>query len=352
MQHIVILGGGLAGTFLAARLLRIGYNVSLIDDQDRGSASRVAAGLFNIITGRFGAKTWLAETLLTELNTFFQQDEIQPLRAFVHHLPIYRPFKAVEEYNKWTGRTRDPEYASLFELQESPLLPELLTNPWGGIHILPCGWVDTENFLVGLQQLLIRRHDLNLIPQRVPYSNINLEKQQIATDWGTLHYDHLVCAEGHSLSQNPFFPQLKVIPNKGELLVIEAPELALPFVLSRRVYLVPMGNQQFRVGATYRKEFIDPGPTQAGKEEIIALLKQAIKTPYQIVHHTAGIRPTTPNRRPIVGTHPEYSSLHVLGGLGTKGVLLAPYFSRLLAEKIAGKSVEIPKEAQLERFPI
>ena len=52
------------------------------------------------------------------------------------------------------------------------------------------------------------------------------------------------------------------------------------------------------------------------------------------VQHLAGIRPTVKDRRPLIGTHYKYKQIHLLNGLGTRGVLLGPYLSDLLFSKI------------------
>ncbi|MCW3075505.1 MAG: dependent oxidoreductase [Bacteroidetes bacterium] len=52
-----------------------------------------------------------------------------------------------------------------------------------------------------------------------------------------------------------------------------------------------------------------------------------ISSEYQILKHEAGVRPSSKDRRPIVGPHPLHSNMHVFNGLGTKGVMLAPYFA-------------------------
>ncbi len=42
----------------------------------------------------------------------------------------------------------------------------------------------------------------------------------------------------------------------------------------------------------------------------------------------AGVRPTVKDRRPLIGTHPMHSQLHVLNGLGTRGVMLGPAMAK------------------------
>ena len=45
---------------------------------------------------------------------------------------------------------------------------------------------------------------------------------------------------------------------------------------------------------------------------------------FEIVEHFAGVRPTVKDRRPLLGTHPKHKNFHILNGLGTRGVMLAP----------------------------
>ncbi len=349
-KQIAIIGGGLAGTFMAARLLDAGYQVVLFDQPQVHSASRVAAGLFNIITGRFGAKSWLGEQLLAEIESFLNQPAYVSLRPYVHYTEIYRPFKTVEDYNKWTGRRQDPSYAPLIRFAEESVQPDQLVNPLGGIFVLPCGWLETDRFVVAFQALLQTRAGFSLVQERIRNPQIDLQKRQIQGEQGTVGFDEIVFAQGPETLENPWFSPVKIIPNKGEILILEIPDLQLPFVFSRKVYLIPLGEDRYLCGSTYANQFDHPHPTEAGRAEIESQLQQALRLPYRTLDHRAGIRPTTPNRRPVLGTHPDMPFVHLLSGFGTKGVLLAPYTSRLLCEQIQGKSPEIPTEAALSRF--
>jgi glycine oxidase len=49
---------------------------------------------------------------------------------------------------------------------------------------------------------------------------------------------------------------------------------------------------------------------------------------YTIINQESGIRPTTRDRRPIIGTHQAFNKLHVFNGLGAKGYLLAPLLAK------------------------
>ncbi|MEO0468324.1 MAG: FAD-binding oxidoreductase [Bacteroidota bacterium] len=350
-KPIAIVGGGLAGSFLAARLSSYGHAVALFDDPQPNSASRIAAGMFNVITGRFGAKSWEADRLLEELRSFFFDDPLFfSLQPFLHYAQIYRPFKTVEEYNKWLSRAHEPAFAHLVEREEEPLFPGQIENPWGGIRIIPCGWAETDRILDGILDILRTQPDFSYFQQRVTAGQIDLDRKIIATRTGELEFEQIVFCEGPQAKDNPFFSHLPIIPNKGEILLIEAPELELPFLLSKKVYLIPQGQDRFIVGSTYQNQFEHAEPTEAGKAEICSYLDKALKVPYTVIDHKAGIRPTTSDRRPIVARHPEHDFMHFLGGFGTKGMLAGPYCARLLADYLDTGNWTVPPEVDGARF--
>lgn len=333
-SHIVIIGGGLAGSFMAARLSMAGYAVTMIDEYEEKSASTVAAGMFNVITGRFGAKSWMADTLLASLRDFLNLPPFQSLQQYVTYQTIYRPFKEIGEYNKWTARAEDPEFFHLVRFREKPVLPEIIHNPHGGIDILPCGWIRLGEFLKSLRWILVRDMSMRLVREKLDYRQVHISEKYIQLADEKLSFDHLICCEGPKFIHNPWFADIEIIPNKGEILTIEAPDLRLPFILSRKVYLIPLGDDQYLTGSTYQNQFDNGEPSQWGRDYITEHLEKAIKVPFKIIDHRAGIRPTTPNRRPVIETHSAYGYLHVLTGFGTKGVLLAPHFSKVLLERI------------------
>lgn len=350
-QTFVIIGGGLAGIFMSYRLIQAGQKVILIDDQAPQGASRIAAGLFNVVTGRYGTKSWMADTLMTSFNEFIHQPGLQSLLPFVHKLPIYRPFRDIREYNKWLGRSVNPRYRNWVRFQEKPLRPDVLNNPYGGVEVLGCGWVDTGNFIQALQNILEQNPHFSYFPTFLKAEKIDLPNRKINIDTDSIAFDQLILCSGYQSHQHQLWQDIPVIPNKGELLQIEAKGLDLDFIFSKKVFLIPVGKDNYLVGSTYTNEFTHSAPSEEGKAEICANLDEAINIPYQVVDHKAGIRPTTADRRPILGTHRGFDYVHIFTGLGTKGVLQAPYFSQLLTDYLI-RNKSLPLEVDIKRFAV
>lgn len=347
---IALIGGGLAGSFMALRLVEKGYYLIWFDEDRVESASKVAAGLFNVITGRFGALNWQAKLLLKELSDLLETKSFEPLQKYVHFSEIYRPFKEYEEYNKWTSKSEELDYKYFVDFQEKSLLSEILHNDLGGILIKNCGWLAVKEAIEELKKRLRLNERVNFFNKRLAHTQVDVVNKRIRVEESWLHFDEIIFCEGYLAAQNPLWKHLKIIPNKGEVLTVYANDLHLPFVLSKKVYVIPRGSQTFVVGATYDRKFKNFEPSVEGREELEMYLRKAIKVPYQIIDHAAGIRPTTPNRRPIIGTHPDYPYVHVCSGLGSKGVLYGPYCTHLLMQHISGVPRVIPPTLDAARF--
>ena len=119
-------------------------------------------------------------------------------------------------------------------------------------------------------------------------------------------------------------------------------------VIKSSVFILPIGNDLYKVGATYDWKDKTNNPTEEGKKELVDKLKELISCDFEIVEHFAGVRPTVKDRRPLVGTHPIHSQLHVLNGLGTRGVMLGPYLANQLFQHIEN-AVPLESEINIER---
>ena len=136
---------------------------------------------------------------------------------------------------------------------------------------------------------------------------------------------------------------------KGELLVIYAPKLKVDFLIKAAVFVMPLGQGYFKVGATFNWKDKSKLPTEEGKRELIQKLDTVIEVPYKIVEHMAGIRPTVKDRRPLVGRHPKFKNLAILNGLGTRGIMIAPTVANSLYEHLE-MGTDLDKEIAIARF--
>jgi len=71
----VVVGQGICGTFLSYNLLQQGKTVLVIDQSDSFSATKVASGVINPVTGRRIVRTWMIEEVLPFAEAAYRQLE-------------------------------------------------------------------------------------------------------------------------------------------------------------------------------------------------------------------------------------------------------------------------------------
>lgn len=341
------MGGGLAGSFLAAECLMKGFEVTLVDEPRPDSPSRIAAGLFNVVTGREANLTWKAEELLGCLQAFFKQPAFVSLNKYYHPVSIYRPYKDIAERNNWLFKSHSLECQHLVNHCPDARFPDQFHNDLGGLEIRPCGWVEVVPLLREMKKLMLKMGKFKLVEEKFDYTDLDPEKLEVE---GLGKFDAVVFAEGPSVKNNPWFSWLDVRLLKGQVLDIEVQDFPADFVLLRKVLFVDRGAGRYIVGATYEKNFSDLKPTQEGIHSLTEYIRKAIKIPFEVLGARAGVRPTSPNRRPILGQHPDFQGLFILNGMGSKGVLQAPWCARLMGKILQEPDLILPKELGLDRF--
>jgi glycine oxidase len=344
MVDYIIVGCGLAGIAFAETALSNGKRIRVFDNDSQNS-STVAAGLYNpVILKRF-SKLQDAQQQLDELQIFYERLESKLQQTVNHKMPILRKFFSIEEQNNWFAAS---DKSGLSEFLSTKLISKKYTgidSPFDYGHVLQTGFVDTAKLLKSYRDYL-SANDL-LDANTFDYDAIAIKDGFVA--YKNIAAKHLVFAEGFGLQSNPFFNNLPLDGTKGELLIIKAAGLEVDAIIKGNVFIVPLGDDLFKVGATYNWEDKTNAPTLEGKKELIDKLSEILDCDYDIISHQAGIRPTVKDRKPLLGTHPDWSRLHILNGLGTRGVMLAPYAARILFGHIElGKPID--RELDIKRF--
>jgi glycine oxidase len=342
----LIVGQGLAGSAVAMRALALDYKVLVIDQPFQNHSSRVAAGLFNPITGRKMVKTWLDQEVFSVLHQYYNEVERLTRTRFYYPMPLYRPFSDIEEQNEWMVRSMDPLYETyISSLSTSPRFQEKIKDPFGGITLKQTGYVDTNAYLKAV------RHYLQ---QRAAFEVNTFDAAGLKLMRGHIEYEGLkarrvIFCQGVENARNPWFRHLPLNSLKGELLTVQS-DLEKNVILNRGVFMVPGAiGGEWRVGSTYDRNDKSLQCTAQARTELVQKLEALINIPFTITGQDWGVRPVTPDRKPILGMHPEHKSLIIFNGLGTKGVSLAPYFSAVLIRWMENKGT-ISKEADVTRF--
>lgn len=329
----LIIGHGIAGATLAQELLRRGRSVLVLDTPQPDSASNVAAGLMNPVAGKRYALAWRAEELMPAAVEFYRTLEARFAQQFFFEAPILKLFSSVGEQNTVLARSADHPWGRFVDEADAalPAVPGL-KQEFGGLRIQHGGHVLVREVLAALAAEGIAASWLQ-------HETFAWEQLVADPDGGSglryanrVHARHVVCCEGAAAVQNPYFHWLPLTPNQGEVLNVECPGLSNEFVLNKGAYVVPLGNGQFRVGATYRWPPFAAGITDDARQELSQRLEAMTDQPFRITEQRAGVRPAVRDRKPLLGTHPAHSGVHIFNGFGSKGVMMAPRLATLMAD--------------------
>lgn len=340
MIDYLIIGSGLAGISYAEVALKNKKSIVVIDDKSQNS-SRIAGGLYNpVILKRF-SEVWKAEEQLALMEGFYKDLEAKLNVKFNFKLPILRKFFSIEEQNNWFAASDKPLLAPFLSTKLIYTKYHGIDSPYDYGEVLHTGYVDTALLLDQYQEYL-KQNGL-LLQESFDYAQVIFNEDFV--QYKGYEARHIIFAEGFGMHANPFFGDLPLDGTKGELFIIKAPDLNLDVIVNTSVFILPLGNSLFKVGATYNWKDKTDLPTEEGKAELLERIEEIINCDFEIVSHFGGVRPTVRDRRPMIGTHDVYKSLHLLNGLGTRGVMLGPAMAKELFDFIEN---EIPLDPTID----
>src|SRR6266508_1061173 len=166
----------------------------------------------------------------------------------------------------------------------------------------------------------------------------------------TLHAEHVVIAAGAWSAQIAGLPRpLAVEPVRGQMAAAPWPPGTPPAILyCDHGYVLPRGGEAL-LGSTMERVGFDAGVTKAGIAQTLsgaarllpALAPPPPTPPKRLTRTWAGLRPVTPDGRPILGPDPELPGLWYATGHGRNGVLLAALTGEIIGTLIAGAELDL-----------
>lgn len=317
----------------------------LLFDDGSQRASWVAGGLYNPVILKRISAAWGAEEGMDRMS-FYHHIEARIGVKVVHPLPVLRRFASVEEQNNWFAAMDRPVLSRFLSPQLRTDTFEGLSAPYGYGEVLETGYVNTAALLDGYRTTLEQTGAL--AADTFAYHDLTVSEDYVS--YKGMEARHVVFAEGFGLQHNPYFSWLPLDGTKGELLLVKAPELRLTeAIVKANVFVLPLGDGLFKIGATYAPWDKTPEPTESGRNRLEEEARALLTCDFEVVSHLAGIRPTVKDRRPLIGTHPEFPNIHVLNGLGSRGVMLAPWMAECMSHHIFDQK-PLPAECDIRRF--
>lgn len=339
-KKILVVGQGLAGCVLAWTLAQEGADITVADHLQLPSASAIAAGLINPVTGKRYTKSWNFEVFYPFAMQFYQNLERAAGQQIWFDYPIIRLLNSVIEQNEWSLRAGKPDYAGFTDVQTHAGDWEGLVQPgfaYGYIH--RAARVNFPVLCSYIHEWFKTRHR---------FLDVHVTAENVAEY--TPHYDYIIFCEGYYGQRNPFFEHLPWLSAKGDVLMIRLPDAPdIKSILKKQITVIPYGNGLFWAGANYYWEFEDSTPTQQGLEFNTVELSAMLRPDFEIVEHRAAVRPVLKDRRPVMGWSTKQPQVGIFNGMGSKGALLTPYWAQHFAQHIL-HSTELDSTVNIKRF--
>lgn len=339
LHHVAVVGAGLIGRLSALWLSRAGYQVTLLDKDNkagRQSAAYAAAGLLTplgeslhcepsiVEMGFESIKRWPA--LLDSLKgyTYFQQegaimvsheqDQGDYLR-FVRHLKQHYSQHQVHQLNR----------TQLLELE-----PELGRSFRGGLYLPQEGQVGNRKLLIALEEAIVASPVNWLDEQAVHSIDASANGVRIVAGNQTITADLAIDCRGYGAasSQTSSKPLSDLRAVRGELFQLFAPDVNLsrPVRLMHpryQLYIAPKTKGFYVVGAT---EIESDDMSEMTVRSAMELLSAAYSVhpgfaEANIRQHVTQLRPAFSDNQPHINVQ---SRLIQVNGLYRHGYLLSP----------------------------
>jgi glycine oxidase len=337
VHDLIIVGHGLAGSVLAEKAAVRGLAVLVFDAPKEGQASRAAAGVVNPIVLRRLVPSWRVHTMVPLAEAYYAN----AAAALWHPTELVKLFSNAASAQQWQRAENDPD-ASPFLVRKT--CEDVETSPIPSPHgygcVEHCAWLDVNAWLEERRAAL--REQERLIEREVNTGDIILSSDHVEV--------HGEAAARVILCEGPFMTVVNgLVPVAGDVLTVRIPGLQLKRLVHGGVFLLPLGNDLFRVGSTFAWDDPFSGPRASARDHLLKELRGMLPLPLELVEHRWGVRPAARDRRPILGPVMANSRISVLNGLGARGVLLAPWCADHLLDHLFN-SCSLDPEVNALRF--
>lgn len=340
----IIVGQGLAGTVLALSLLEKSKSFIIIDNNSTSASSFSAAGISHPLSFKRLILSWNAEKLIPYGRDFYLRSCELINESCFYDQDMIRIFSSYEEQNNWNRKATEVPYVNLLKKSSFPISKHKINAPYGYGSVTNASRLNVSKFVKKAREYFIENKIM--IVEDFKHSLLLMQKNEC--QYKDITCNKIIFCEGPSIKNNPYFNYIPFGFNKGDILTISSNELPIK-LLSKGCFVLPTKKNEFIVGSTYNHNDLDVNRTASGRKELIAKLNKLGSFKYEVLSQKSGIRPSSIDRKPIIGEHPLIKNMFLFNGLGSKGVMLAPYFAEELLNAIL-QNKKTEKEVAVDRF--
>ncbi|MBU0468451.1 MAG: FAD-binding oxidoreductase [Candidatus Omnitrophica bacterium] len=347
IKDYLIVGQGLAGSFLSWNLLKRNKSIIIVDQNHKNCSSLAAAGMINPITGKRLVLSQRCEELLPYAKEVYHELERHFKKKFFESKDIIRLFNSEQELDEWEKKSQQTHLKKYYGKKQDPGTYEDSLNDEKGSFVIQQGGYCRKLDLLNCFTDYFKINNL-LVSERFDYDDLKIKEDFV--EWKGESFGCVVFCEGYQAQDNPWFSWLPYNHAKGEILTVSNKDSFLPdAVISCGKWCIPIGDGKYTVGSTYSWDKFDCKATDEAKEEILREIGVFIKASFEVAEHMAGVRPIMKDLNPAMGRHPEFNSVAIFNGLASKGLILGPFYSNQMAEYLVGVQ-SLEKEVSIDRF--
>jgi D-amino-acid dehydrogenase len=346
-ERVVVVGGGIAGASAAFHLADGGADVVLVDDAREGRATYAGAGIvgwpwrhrerpiFELQRHSVAAYPELAARIGA---SFEVVGELFVARS---GLLLEEAHAALTAGSAGPVRRLEPEQARGYFPYLAPALAALHVETTARVQGDAIRDRLLDAAVAAGAEVICGRAELDAGPAGVRAVHVagrRIEVGDVVVAAGTWSAE-LVAPAGVSLA---------VAPQRGQILHLGVEEDTAAMVVVQPLdadhYLLPFSDRRVVVGATRETgSGFDPRITASG---VAAVLGDALRVAPGLATATlrelrVGLRPSTPDGDPILGSVSGCTGLWVATGMGPQGLTIGPYCGRLVADAVLGRVPEI-----------
>jgi glycine oxidase len=347
---VIVVGGGVIGCAVARELARRGARVVLVERAEAGAeATRAAAGMVAPqaeaegpgalvrlgVASRARYRAWV-EALQEESGV-----DVEYRTAGI----VYAALTAADT-RVLAGRARWQRAAGLRVERLAPsearrLVPPLARTVRAALHFPDDHQVNSER--LGVAVALAARRAGAQVREHTPVVAVRAERGRVSgveTAVGVLAAPVVVNAAGAwagRLALPRGVDPPPVFPVRGQMLVLRGGLEVLPRPLyCARGYLVPRVDGRVLAGSTLERGGYEKRVTAGAAADILGAARAMVPsvTGLTLEGAWAGLRPATPDRRPIIGPAADLAGLQYATGHYRSGILLAPVTADAIADLV------------------
>ncbi|MDQ0350227.1 D-amino-acid dehydrogenase [Alkalibacillus filiformis] len=356
MTQYLIIGAGILGASTAYHLAKAGRDVTLVDHENNGEATRAAAGiispwlsqkrnetLYDII--KYGAAYY--SKIMNQLKEIGITETSYAQVGSLHlHKSDDKLAKMVEDVE--ARREEAPEIGEVTQLtdEQVPQAVPVMSDRMGAVKIGGGGRVNGAV----LRQALLQGAQHFGAKVIKGYAQLNADGKRVAVSGETFHPEQIIVTNGAWAQQllQTCGVEFPVTSTKTQIIYLSMPEEQTgkwPVVmLPNNKYIVGFDGGRIAVGAEH--EANDDFNPNIKAKSAFDILKIAFKfapglEPADMIETRVGFRPQVSQNQPVFGFLPDQPHIYVANGLGASGITSGPFLGSEIAKQLIGESLTL-----------